>query len=317
MILTVALLLVPLLIGAALVIDLGTGYSTGRQMQNAADAASLAGARQLALVKYSGAASSTVDATASSVATTNGADATRVTCVVITANKTPIGPCSTAANVTNVLAAGVQVTTGHKFSTSFANVIGVGSIAPSRSAAATIQTLESGDAPLYACAFDQTDDKNKPSPDLLVDNGGTYVVNAAAVGQKYFLHGPSVSKCGLGSNSWKGDAGPGPFTLPGWLPIATGVKAGPIRTQIAGQPGCGGSYPIGCVLLLPICTESNGGTGINGELYCVTWGVFQLVSQNGPNKQTFSFVGGATVTGGQGGTQLPGANDPRLIKLVQ
>ena len=315
MIITVAIFLVPLMAMAALVIDLGTGYATARQMQNAADTAALAATRQLALVKYAGATAGTVDTTAHAIADANGADDSLVTCTVIKADQTPLGPCTTAANVVNSLAAGAQVAAGHRFATSFAAVLGTNALSPSRTAAATIQSLLRGDAPFLVCAFSQTDG-SQPVPDLLLPSGANWVVNAAAVGKNYFVHGPHVSSCGLGSNAWKGVANTGPFTLPNMLPITTGVKAGPVRQQIAGLPGCVNGYSIGCTMLLPICTSSDGGNGINGHLYCVTWGAFQLVAQTA-NTHTFTFLGTVTATSGQGSQTLPGTNDVHLIKLVQ
>jgi Flp pilus assembly protein TadG len=312
---TVALLLIPLLAMASIVIDLGTDYASSRQMQNSADTASLAATRQLAQVKYSGADPATVDAVAHSIAVANGADYPRVTCIVILADQTPLGPCSTAANITTKLAAGVQVTAAHQFPTAFGYVIGINKLTPNRVASATIQSMLTADGLFLVCAFNQTDG-SVAVPDLLLNQGANYIINPAAIGQNYFIHGPHVSNCGLGSQAWKGNAGTGPFTLPGTLPISTGVKAGPVRDQIAGHPGCVGTYNVGCTMLLPICSSSDGGSGINGHLNCDTFGAFQLFSQTA-NTHTFTFLGAATAISGQGSRTLPGPNNVQLIKLVQ
>jgi hypothetical protein len=184
-----------------------------------------------------------------------------------------------------------------------------------RTSAATVQPLVGQDAPLYACAFGQSDGRTA-SADLFLGSPGSYTINPAAIGQRYLLHGPQISDCGLGGSSWKGDAGTGPFQLPGWLPLSTGVRAGPIRSQIAGQTVCGSSLFLGCALVLPVCDRSNGGTGTNGQLYCDAFGAFRLVEETS-NSQTFQFLGRVTVTNGQGGAGIPGPNDVRVVKLIK
>lgn len=170
--------------------------------------------------------------------------------------------------------------------------------------------------PLLVCAFLQPG-----QPDIFVITSPVgvvpviYGINPAAIDHPYLAHAPHVDNCGLASQAWKGDAGPGVFVLPGWLDIATGVNAGPIRSQIAGQPGCSPTMTIGCVLVLPVCSGSNGLSGINGRLLCKRFGVFRLLSQT-VNTQTFMLLGGGEATPGLGGIGIPGPNDARMIKLV-
>jgi len=314
----VALIVLCLFAVASIVVDLGQGIVTGRQLQNASDAAALAGARALDKVRLSAGSVSatTVDATVQLVATRNRAQAGLVTCTVIGWDQTPLGPCSTSSNVNNPLADGVLVSAGAITATTFARVLGTTQLRQDRTAAATVQPLVGQQAPLLICAFLQPG-----QPDIFVIASPigvvpiVYAFNPAAIGHPYLAHAPHVDNCGLASQAWKGDAGPGVFLLPGWLDIATGVQAGPIRSQIAGQPGCSPTMTLGCVLVLPVCSGSNGLSGIHGRLLCERFGVFRLLSQTA-NSQTFTLLAGGEATPGLGGTGIPGPNDARMIKLV-
>jgi Flp pilus assembly protein TadG len=311
----VAFMLTAMIAVAAIVIDLGQGYVTARRMQNAADAAALAATRALDRVKLGMELPAAVDSAARLIATANGSDDALVACIVTDWQGAPLGPCADPAAVTNTKADGVRVGTGTSWLATFA-VVGPAAmtLTVSRSSAATVQPLTGQDSPLLACAFGQSDGRN-PQPDLLTGSPGHYTVNPSAVGRSYLLHDPQVALCGLASPSWKGDAGPGPFNLPGWLPVTTGDKAGPIRSQIAGETVCGSAMYVGCALVVPICDRSNGGSGSNGQLYCDTFGAFELVAQSS-NSQTFRFLGRATVANGQGGDGAPGPDDVRVVKLI-
>lgn len=317
----VAASLLFLTIVAAIVFDLGQSVVTGRQMQNAADTAALAGTRQLDKVRLSAGSSSpvssaTVNETVLSAATSNGADGPLVVCTFIQWDQAPLGPCSNGPLAYSAQAAGVLVTAGASNATAFAKVIGVSQSRQHRVAAATVQPLIGQRAPLLVCAFGHA----SPKPDIFVvvsPAGVTpvrYGINPAAIGTEYRAHASHVSDCGLAGSAWKGDAGSDVFMVPGWLDIGTGVQAGPIRSQIAGQHGCAPST-LGCVMALPVCSGSNGMAGSNGRLLCERFAVFKLVEQTS-NSQTFALVAGAQATTGIGGLGLAGPNDARVVKLV-
>jgi hypothetical protein len=315
-------LLVPVLVAvAAIVIDLGQAYADGRQLQNAADAAALAATRALDRVHVAGDAPSTVQASARAVATANGSELAQVGCTVIDWRGTPIGPCSDQNAVTHRDADGVLVKAGASRRTIFGGAVGMLGAGPgwptlnqTRNSAATAQPLIGQDAPLLACAFNQTDGQT-PSPDILVGTSTAYAINPLAVGKRYMLHDPNVSDCGLPGSSFKGDAGPGPFQLPGWIDIATGVKAGPIRSRIAGEIVCNNGLVVGCALVLPVCTRNNGESGINGQLFCDLFAAFRLVHADA-NTHVFELLGPVTVIEGVGGPGKPDPRAPRLIKLI-
>ena len=335
--LTMVIFSIPVLVAiAAIVIDLGQAYADARRLQNAADAAALAGTRALDKVKLTSASPSTVASTAQDVAVANGAEVSRVTCTVIDWQGSPLGPCSDATVVAHKDADGVLVSAGATRPTIFARFFGVAgapvlgtsglaavgpgplaaaTITQTRDSAATVQPLVGQDAPLLVCAYGQSDGTN-PSPDILAGSSGGYTINPTAVGKRYMLHGPKVATCGLSSSGWKGNAGLGPFNLPSWLDIGTGVSAGPIRSRIAGEMSCNTGLFVGCALVLPVCTNSNAAAGTNGQLYCNVFAAFRLVSQTS-NSQTFELLGAVQVTSGIGGNGLPDPRGPRIIKLIR
>jgi Flp pilus assembly protein TadG len=318
----VALLMVAMLTIAAIALDGGQTYSDRRQMQNASDAAALAGTRALEVARFRGGSTAAVDTTASSEASNNGADISvaggHYVCTVIDKNNNDIAACSNtavwaaAANVVN--AGGVRVKAGRNRITSFATVIGIGSLSVNTTAAATIQVLTGADSPFMVCGNPL---KGAESPPLLVADATQptgWQVNSAAIGSTYNLHGPQISNCGAGSNSFKGLAS-GPVSLPQWVDAVTGVRAGPTRSLVAGINGCSGTNLDECILLVPICSDGRG-QGSSTQLYCVGWGSF-LVHQTGANKHTGDFRGAADAIGGPTGTGDPNAGTVNVVKLIQ
>lgn len=348
--------LVVFLAVAAVAIDLGVGYASSRQMQNAADAAALAGTQELECLKlappsntvgcqvYPATASAVADVVAASAAA-NGSSSSDVTCDVISGyipNSSPgyqvIAPCSDTASWVPYLntpdlagqeADGVYVLAGTSEHTFFGSSSGLFNMTQRRQAAATVQTLVGGGSPLLACAYNQIDQSTGgAAPPLVVPSATSptgYAVNPASVynpdtgGPQYFLHGPHVADCNLNSSAWKGlsDESQAWSNLPGWLPILTGDKAGPTRTNIANQANCPSLVATaGCVLVVPVCISSNANGGINGVMYCVGYGAFRLLNSNS-NSQNFGFLGLANATAGQTGAGNPDPNGVNVVALVQ
>lgn len=157
--------------------------------------------------------------------------------------------------------------------------------------------------------------------------GSKFRPNAEAIGTVYYIHTPqsnsdTFADCEDGSAGWHGvgqenNTDP-PIQLPTVLDPGNGVQAGPTRTNVAAQPNCGVPYQNGCVLVLPLCPGSNGMTGNNYQMYCVKWGAFKIHwSSNSDNKHYAQFLGGAVVTGGQGGEGPADPNSATVLKLVQ
>jgi Flp pilus assembly protein TadG len=322
----VAVLMVAMLAIAGLAIDGGQAYSDRRQMQNAADAAALAGARSLEKARFSGGSTASVNSDALAEASNNGGQSSHFTCTVVDKNNTAIAACTDtatwtlAANLTR--AVGVRVNAGENRNTSFAKVVGVGAVSVNNVAAATIQVLTGGDSPFMVCGNAATADAQTP-PLLVPDatqatgwqiNTGQVAGTPTAIGNTYDLHGPQVPGCNSHGNSFKGLAN-GPMTLPGWIDDSPGVRAGPTRSLVAAQNGCSGATLDNCILFVPICSDGQG-SGSHIQLYCVAWGSF-LVTQVGANKHTGQFLGGFDATGGQTGTGDPNAGTVNVVKLIQ
>ena len=110
-----AIALVGLIALAGLVLDGGRAYGERRQMQNAADAASMAATRQLdRYVTDQSSDARTILAAARDTAEKNGAERASVTCRLVRFDRSVIGPCPTGATMpqaTKDAAAGVVVTT--------------------------------------------------------------------------------------------------------------------------------------------------------------------------------------------------------------
>jgi Flp pilus assembly protein TadG len=263
--------------------------------------------------------------------------------------------CTDSAWTTNALADGVFVTASTTETTAFGKAVGTNQLSQLRQGAATVQQLI-GVGPLNSiilvCAgfnpgtqqVDATTGTKVPS---LVNydpvtqqyslnttmatstsggqyNGPVYNPNyspsdGSGVGQPaLLLHNTHIDTCNLTSQGWKGIGNAG--TLPAWFQVTTGDRAGPTRVAVAGQPGCNAADlsqdPTGCVLVLPICTDSNSGAGSNGSMYCVAWGAFELLS-SGVNNQTLGFLGAATVSSGQTASGPPTSSNVEVVQLVQ
>jgi hypothetical protein len=262
--------------------------------------------------------------------------------------------CADSGWDANPEADGVFVTARNTENTAFGKAVGTPKLSQLRQAAATFQPLigvgNASSVILVCSGFNagtqQTDTNTGLEVPSLVNydsttqqytlndtlatsssngvyNGPVYNPNytpadGSGLGQPaLFLHGPHVDTCGLQSQGWKGIGNAS--TLPAWLQVTTGVRAGPTRVAIAGEVGCDASdlseEPSGCVLALPICTDSSGAAGHNGELYCVAWGAFELLSATS-NTDVLGFLGPATVSSGVAGSVAP-SSTVDVVQLVQ
>jgi Flp pilus assembly protein TadG len=302
-----------------LVIDGGRAYADHRAVQNAADAAALAGAGALngILFDSTGQESAVYDAVAASL-TANRVNGTPG-CRLVDENQTDLGACPTTDTGAGLPAtvAGVAVNARDSQSASFIKALGIQGFSASATATAQIQSLRQGASPFMICGLDSA--HKGFDPPLLQASGDSWAINPAAVNASYALHGPQVPDCGAGSNSFKGLVDDeAPIGVPGWWPDDTGVHAGPVRNTVARSDACTTTESFdswtGCTIIVPICVNGRG-NGSSAELYCVRFGVFR-VSQSHQNAHEAVFLGGGVVTNGRGGGR-PVANEARVIKLSQ
>jgi Flp pilus assembly protein TadG len=314
-----AISLLALLGLTGLVVDGGRAYADHRAVQNAADAAALAGTGALNQILFdnAGQESAVYSAVVASLAANNVNGSPG--CRLADQAGADLGACPTADTGAGLPAtvAGVSVTARDSQGGSFIKALGISGFSASASARAQIEALRSGSSPFMICGLDAA--HHGFDPPLLLASGSSWVVNPAAVGQTYDLHGPQVPDCGAGSDSFKGLADDTvTVSVPGWWPGDTGVHAGPTRNVVARGDACtttdGFDNWTGCTIVVPICVDGRG-NGTSTDLYCVRFGVFR-VSQSHQNAHEATFLGAGVVRDGQGGGK-PVANEARLIKLSQ
>ncbi len=315
-----ALSLAALMIIAAIAIDGGQGYAERRQMQNAADAAAMAGTRALDRYRFPPSGTTpdvtTISSEVNRVATDNGAT-TVVSCRLINFDQvgtsSDLGPCTSATAANQ--AEGVRVNVSGTVNTFFGGFTGRPTITATTNATATIQELLSVTSPFIICGNPALGGYN-----LLNANGTLNPTNATNAGEMT-IHGSQVPDCGAGSQ-FKGLLN-NPITLNTWTDIGTqGNRVGQYTDVTSGVTPCpdGGPYD-NCDMLLPIMQQGNG-SGSNATAFVTAFAVFHVTAgSNGTSEHTAHYVGTSTiVTGGQGGgIDLGGANSGliRLIKLAE
>lgn len=251
------------------------------------------------------------------------------------------------------LATGVRVQTAATKPTNFMSVLGVSEFRAPGAATATLQAvlgLAPGASPFMVCGsspsdlerameeefegqdFQPRDGDTGATPLIVRTESGTWVPNEDAFynpttgGPSFPIHGPQgVAQCGAQSDSFKGlveeDAD---VTVP-WVPGQTGTRAGPTRTVTAPyqtvvggevKTTCAVGQEDDCVMVLPICSHSNGGQGNGFEMRCVMFGSF-YVTKTGDNSHNAYLLGeAAVVVDGIGGGK-PNDIEARMIKLVE
>lgn len=227
----VAISLVAMLGMSALALDLGQGYTSHRRMQNAADAAALAGARALLKSRstitglYADLTNSVYSAT-QTTAVDNGASSAsgQFVCKVVRKDQSVISDCSPStgwvADATNGGPAGVRVTAAVTNPTTFGKVFKQSSITARITSTALIEPLASAKgAPFLVCGVANStmsltqwpnDTSVDPITGLTTQNNhdltpqsinlllGSGAVNPLAVGHIYGIQGSgsTISTCG-------------------------------------------------------------------------------------------------------------------------
>ncbi len=144
-------------------VDLGYTFAERRSVQNAADAAAMAGAH--ALTKWSTSNSMVAaDADVSTVVAgnkMNNSTTQTYSCEYVDDNGTDLGPCTAAVPTTPIAATGVQVVVHETHNTFFIRVLPGGPKTVSTSASATahvqgITTEVGSDGPFIACGVDSS-----------------------------------------------------------------------------------------------------------------------------------------------------------------
>jgi len=325
-----ALLLVVLLTFAGICVDGGRAYGLNRQMQNAADAAAMAGGRALDQYQTGGGSFpvTSVYTAARDQAATDGASVAsgNFTCTLFDFTRTiNLGPCpmSSAGSIDTRAAAG-KVTVTQTENTLIARVAGMSTYTANSDATSLIGKPTGGNGPFLMCA-----NALGAVPNILVNVGTetnpVWQVNPAAQWpdnpNDYALWGNDIKlqgrDCGDPAGNFRGliDQSAGPYSIPGWWETDNGNKNGPTLQMISSGAYCDSNYVVGCKLVLPLCTKGNGASGNSFQVYCVDLGLFEITSSNNHDIRG-RFLGGATVAqGGIGGEA--DANGSRIVQLVE
>lgn len=323
----IALSLVAVVGTTGVIVDGGSAFATRRQMQNAADSASMAGARALDGLATNGEAAIWTAVVAS--ATGNGADASQVVCRLQSDVSGDLGACPTAATGTalaiRTTTSAVKVTLGATKNTSFTRVVGIQTFTARANATAQIEALTEGSSPFILCATGNLDPRSygsgQATPILLPDN----TINPSALGVEYKLQDSNVPTCGLSSNNFKGlslDFTTNP--VPGSWNVYNGNHGSNVSsTVVAGNNACRGTLTSGCIVMVPLCHGTGSDPTIPGQtpevqtaLYCERFAGFQIDDVQGQSRIGGVLVDHIEATGGLGGGHAQGG-EIRLIKLSQ
>ena len=314
----IALSLVATIGTAGVVVDGGNAFAQRRQMQNAADSAALAGAR--ALDKLTTGNEGAIWTAVVASATGNGADASAITCHLLTDVLVDLGSCPTGTTNTAVAlkaaSSAVRVTVGVTKNTNFVRVVGVQSFTTRAAATAQIEGLRAGNSPFAICAVGDNDPRaagdGQSVPIIFPDNS----MNPAAIGVTYELQNPTTIGCGQG-NQFKGLSADfsNDYPVPGPWNLSNGDHGINVSNAVAaGNSACRGSLLDGCIILVPLCHAATPPVAM--VLYCERFGAFQIVDIQGSSRISGVLVDNVIATGGAGGGHV-GNGEARVIKLSE
>jgi Flp pilus assembly protein TadG len=273
----------------ALSVDLGVSFTERRAMQNAADAAALTGARVVAK------SASTSGLTAqSSVTTVAGQNAMKlgtldpVSCSYVNDSDAVVGSCSGTPPSS---ATGVKVSVSETHPTFFIRAVPGGAKTVSVSATATAHVMmvqAPSDGPFLPCSTAAlAGNTNSETPIVVKDSSGRWVINSAAIGVNFYIHGPQIDRCGLSDSSYKGIANQSANltkTISGsgaWFGFTTGTVAGPVAASVDGANGCvAGQVVDKCVMFLPIVVKTPAPTKVPPQMWAVAYAPFYITQPN-------------------------------------
>jgi Flp pilus assembly protein TadG len=307
--------------------DLGISFAGRRSMQNAADAAAYAGARQVArAATTSGVSAQTeVSALVSSNGFTFASSSPTAACVYVNDADTSVGNCSGTVPTT---ATGVKVTVTETHPTFFIRVIPGAPSTATTSATAIAHVMIpnlAGAGPFIVCATDTIlYPSTNSSMNVLNKVNGKWTINTAAVGKTFLIHGPQINKCANSNSSFKGIADSDfnkSFMAPPerYFGYSTGTVAS-ISTTVDGIQGCqAGGALNNCVAYLPMSVIDSShpviNSGSNKQMWTIGFAAFFIV-QIDANSHTGTLLGNYIVrhSGSLGWT--PSYYGPIAIRLT-
>jgi len=308
------------------VADLGYSFAERRTMQNAADAGALSGAH--AIGRSNPASPSVVLGSVQQTAWANkiGSNHGTVTyCQYVDDTDKELGPCSDKVPAT---ASGVHVTVKETHDTFFIKMLPGGPTTASTSATAIahVQKLEGlpSDGPFLVCGIGADIDSgpgNGTKMNIVIkDASGNWILNPAANGVTFQIHGPQSSSCNAQSSRYKGIADNGSnanHPVPGWLTYTTGDVAGQVAANVLGINGCKANQPVNnCIAFLPIAVNNPPETNNSKQLWSVLIAPFYII-QTGSNSHDGTLIGDYAVGGAGLPGFVPGYQGPIVVHLTK
>lgn len=287
--------------------DLGISFAGRRSVQNAADAAALAGARSISKSVTSPTimASTEVNTLAADNSFAFATSGPSVeSCQYVTDSNTPLGSCTGTVPST---ATGVKVTVVETHPTYFVRVVpGAPDTVTTRATAIAhvMRPALMGTGPFIVCASN-TMLVAGGEMNLLSLVGGRWQINPAAVGKAFKVHGPQINQCAISSSQFKGIADTvanGQLSAPPatYFTYSTGNVAS-ISAAVEGINGCQAGQPLNnCVAYLPVAVIDASHppleSGSNKKVWVIGFAAF-LIKATAPNAHSGTLLDNFIVKG--------------------
>ncbi len=271
--------------------DLGISFAGRRSVQNAADAAALAGARSVAksVITPTITAATEVNALTALNGFTMATSGPAVeNCQYVDDSDTALGACSSTVPSA---ATGVLVTVVETHPTFFIRLLpGAPDSATTRATAIAHVMIPKliGVGPFIPCATD-TVLTSGGKLDILKLEGGVWKINTAAVGKTFNIHNPNqhnFNKCGISSSQYKGvadqNANASLSAPPAkYFGYSTG-NVSSVSASVQGINGCQVGQPLhNCVAYLPIAIMDGEHavieTGTSKQVWTIGFAAFLII----------------------------------------
>lgn len=320
--------------------DLGMAFAQRRTIQNAADAAALAGARQVVKYKDTAPTSAYTEANTFATASANrlsSAQSMTVCRYIDDTFKEPPDPMLDACTSTVPAAAtGVHAEVTEVHDTFFIRVLpgAPETLELTAQATARVERLRNPpkDAPFILCGSSAWAIKDKAGAPIdrslsIISADGKVISDF--VGYTFRVRDQNIGTGSAGGpkdkadcdtpEGWKGmaDAGNESATVPGWFKYHTGTQVGVDFTPVQGVGGCIPPNYTGCVMFLPVAINSP--TPASQKIWVVGFAPFYVTCVGSNCQDTNGLLIDNFITLGPSdpGWSRDDAGSPVVIRMIQ
>jgi len=333
-----------------LAMDLGFAFSQKRTIQNAADAAAMAGTRQVAKYKNTAPTKAYLEANAFATASDNSMSATQSMSVCQYVDDSfgappdaTLGPCTDFVPAT---ASGVHTEVTETHSTFFIRILPAAPKTMDLSAQATarVEVLRNipKDGPFIMCGSHAWAVKDKAGNDIgskgatmnIFTSTSPAVVNPDAVGYTFMIRDNNIgtgsktapnSLAGCGTpDGWKGLAESGGNTsanVPGWFNYRPGTTVSTTFTRVEGVGGCKPPTFTKCVTYLPIAVNTPSPTTApaDKQIWVVGFAPFYVTGVGNNDQQILGLLVDNFIASGpsDAGWDRDNSDKPVVIRMIQ